>query len=379
MKVLFIVDWYYPGYKAGGPIQSCVNIIRLLNNDFRFYVLTSDRDHGAMEAYPDIRFCEWQTGLHGESVFYSPRGQMSLRLIRKLIKQVQPELVYFNSMFSFRFTILPCIVLRLMGYKGRALLAPRGMLHKGALSLKSAKKRLFLKTANILSVFRGVDFHATDDQEKIDIRKYFKKNRIRMVQNIPDISIPFANSSKQKGILRLLFISRLHPKKNLSYILDVLNSKAFKGIVKFDVYGDSESGDYLMRCKDIANKLPSNIEARFMKGVVHSEAVKLFAAYDVFVLPSLGENFAHVIFESLMSGTPVLISDQTPWKGLRNNNAGWDIPLDDVESYKAVVQYLIDLDFEEHKKMSLSARKLAEEYLAKADFRQSYLELFKPV
>ncbi|MBL7736794.1 MAG: glycosyltransferase [Chitinophagaceae bacterium] len=379
MKILFIVDWYYPGYKAGGPIQSCVNIVKLLKVDFDFYVLTSDRDHGSALPYPGIFACKWQTGPNGESVFYCPGNKMNLALIRRIIEEIQPELIYFNSMFSFRFTAFPLIALKLINYKGKILLAPRGMLHKGALSLKSFKKKSFLKAVNISNIFKRVHFHATDDQEGQDILRYFKKNKVNIVQNIPDINIPFVDSSKQKGLLRLLFISRIHPKKNLSYILNVLNSGPFTGAIKFDIYGDSESDDYLGKCRHIVSNLPSNIEVNFMNGVVHDEIVKLFSKYDAFVLPSLGENFGHVIFESLMSGTPVLISDQTPWQRLVDYNAGWSIPLDDFESYKVAIQNLINLDLGEHRKLSLGSRKLAEEYLANADFKRKYFELFKIV
>jgi glycosyltransferase involved in cell wall biosynthesis len=36
--------------------------------------------------------------------------------------------------------------------------------------------------------------------------------------------------------------------------------------------------------------------------------------YDLFILPTLNENFGHSIVESLSVGTPVLISDNTPWR-----------------------------------------------------------------
>ena len=43
-KVLIAIDWYLPGYKAGGPIRSCASIINCLKNDFDFAVITSDTD-----------------------------------------------------------------------------------------------------------------------------------------------------------------------------------------------------------------------------------------------------------------------------------------------------------------------------------------------
>jgi glycosyltransferase involved in cell wall biosynthesis len=53
------------------------------------------------------------------------------------------------------------------------------------------------------------------------------------------------------------------------------------------------------------------------------------ASTDLFFLPTAGENFGHAIFEALSTGAPVLISDQTPWRGLAASMAGWDLPLTD--------------------------------------------------
>ena len=54
----------------------------------------------------------------------------------------------------------------------------------------------------------------------------------------------------------------------------------------------------------------------------------IFLKNDLFVFPTLGENFGHVIFESLEASTPVLVSDQTPWKS--NYKRGLQtLPLDE--------------------------------------------------
>ncbi|MNY40193.1 hypothetical protein D3C86_1749200 [compost metagenome] len=44
-------------------------------------------------------------------------------------------------------------------------------------------------------------------------------------------------------------------------------------------------------------------------------------------MPTHGENYGHAIAEALSAGTPVLISDATPWRGLQQEGVGWDIPL----------------------------------------------------
>jgi len=59
--------------------------------------------------------------------------------------------------------------------------------------------------------------------------------------------------------------------------------------------------------------------------------------HDLFFFPTLGENFGHVIFESLAAGVPVLVSDQTPWRDLDQRGAGWVRSLEDVQGFANVI------------------------------------------
>ena len=54
-----MVDWYAPGFKAGGPIRSAVNFADQLENDLDIFVLTTDRDLGDTQAYPGILADQW--------------------------------------------------------------------------------------------------------------------------------------------------------------------------------------------------------------------------------------------------------------------------------------------------------------------------------
>jgi glycosyltransferase involved in cell wall biosynthesis len=62
------------------------------------------------------------------------------------------------------------------------------------------------------------------------------------------------------------------------------------------------------------------------------------------LLPTLGENYSHVICEALSAGCPVLISDRTPWRNLQDKGVGWDIPLEEEERFRAVLQQCVDAD-----------------------------------
>ena len=52
--VLVLLALYLPGLKMGGPLQSVANLVRRLDADFEFRILTSDRDLGDDRSYDGI-------------------------------------------------------------------------------------------------------------------------------------------------------------------------------------------------------------------------------------------------------------------------------------------------------------------------------------
>ena len=95
--------------------------------------------------------------------------------------------------------------------------------------------------------------------------------------------------------------------------------------------------------------------ARFHGAVPHDRVAEIFRAHELFVFPTHGENFGHVVLEALVAGCPVLVSDRTPWRGLARYLAGWDLPLDDVAGMRAALQRCVDMDEEEFRTWSLHA------------------------
>jgi len=49
----------------------------------------------------------------------------------------------------------------------------------------------------------------------------------------------------------------------------------------------------------------------------------------------------------MLAGTPVLISDQTPWIDLEDKQLGWAIPLDEEERFIRVIKEIGKMDKEE--------------------------------
>ena len=58
-RIAVFIDWFRPGFKAGGPITSCANMVDLLENDFHFYIFTSDRDYMEDKPYKGVTANQW--------------------------------------------------------------------------------------------------------------------------------------------------------------------------------------------------------------------------------------------------------------------------------------------------------------------------------
>ena len=351
-------------------------MVHTLSGEYDFYIITSDRDLGDQVPYPGIPLDQWTTISPHSSVWYAGTGSMSAASLKKLVHEIQPDVVYFNSMFSKAFTLLPLWTLKRMGFKGRRVLAPRGMLQQGAIRRKSFKKNVFLRLFRLSGLADRILFHATDKQEEQDILGFFPGSNTVVAENIPNVAEgAWAPLSKQPGELRCVFISRIHPKKNLLFLLEILGK--IPGKIILDIYGEADDQKYTEICKQAASYLPGEINVRFKGPLLHQQVFNTLAQYHIFALPTLGENFGHAVFEALSAGKPVLISDQTPWKELGKIKAGWDLPLDSREGFEKALLQMLQMDQHEYNEWSKNAWGYAHRFMISFDYLTKYAKLFQ--
>jgi glycosyltransferase involved in cell wall biosynthesis len=377
-KILVLVDWYEPGFKAGGPIQACKNVVNSLKKEYDFYILCSDRDLGDKIPYKNIETNLWLEIESSVHIWYASPDFMDKSRLLKLLNEVQPDFIYFNSMYSFKYTLFPLWVLLNNRFRGKIILAPRGMLHKGALKNKYIKKVVFLKLFLLIGWSRKIVFQATDEQERKDLQYFFSgKVNLIVVEDIPTVNEKlWREREKAKGELRLVFLSRIHPKKNLHYFLNLLRDINHEIEIKFDIYGFEDSPDYSEQCRKIASSLPSNIEVRFLGALPFTQVFETLNHYHVFVLSTMGENYGHAIFEALTTGLPVMISDQTPWKNLEQMKVGWDYPLQMKEKFIDAISLAAGWDQQQYNEWSAGAYSYAREYIHDLGALAKYKQLF---
>ncbi len=362
--VLILLGHYLPGYKAGGPIRSIANIVEALGEELDFRVVTCDRDLGETLPFRNVNLSQW-VRVGKASVFYLPDSWRALWTLARMLVSSRADLLYLNSFFARRFSIFPLLLRRLRLFHPRSiLLAPRGEFSAGALRLKRWKKLAYIAFARKMGLCANVLWHASSQFEEADIHSAFCSEesiavagpiasqagdgfrRLRIVTALDMPGEALANPDvpvreKPEGAIRMMFLSRISRKKNLDGAIGMLRN--LRGNVQFDIYGPIEDPGYWKKCQEMISQLPANIRVQF-RGEAHHDLVHcILSEHDALLFPTHGENYGHVIREAFSAGCPVIVSDQTPWRGLETLGVGWDLPLSDPERFSSVIQSCIDM------------------------------------
>jgi glycosyltransferase involved in cell wall biosynthesis len=258
----------------------------------------------------------------------------------------------------------------------QVILAPRGEVAGSAVKIKSYKKAPFLKFAKWFRLYDDIKWHASSEFEAENVHGMFddghKIAKVKFAPNVvvaPDLPEKLTDiqlqtptthgREKKQNKLNIVFLARIARMKNLDGALKMLQSVC--GEIKFDIYGPLEDREYWAECENLIRALPPNVEVQY-KGHVNREDVHtVMSSYHLFFLPTLGENFGHVILEALIAGCPVLISDRTPWRDLEKKGVGWEIPLDEPERFQTVLHKCVEMDQESLAALSRQAKDFAKE------------------
>jgi glycosyltransferase involved in cell wall biosynthesis len=380
--ILAFTNWFLPGNKGGGSVSAIVNLIELLGDEFRFHVITRDRDLAEKSAYEGLQMDHWIT-VGKARVLYT--GDLSFANLRRHVLNVDPDVIYLNSFFSPMTRKI--LFLRRAGLlkDSAVILAPQGELSPGSLSLKPLRKWLYRNTAIRAGICRGVTWQASSELESRHITAATKGEIPAAAQLIltpnaprPDLlRFPLESRQPEKrlGKLRLIFLSRIARTKNLHFALEAV--AAARGDIQFEIVGPAEDPKYWGECQKRARNLPANIVVRNAGPVGREDVNRALLQHHFLLLPTLGENFGYVIIEALAVGCPVIISDQTPWRGLRAAGVGWDLPLGRLDLWRNTLQECVDMHDEEYQRMSRRAREFAENWYGSSLFLRDGTNLFR--
>ena len=363
-KILLLYPYYWPHYKAGGPVQSLFNMATVFKEECDLYFLSLTRDIDGTISNQAVPKGQWSKGPNQENIYFT--NAITPWLILKLAKQVLPDVIFINGMFNITTTVPGLLWAKWLGVK--LVISPRGMLQAWALKRNPYVKKL------VLAIFKLIlnsqeTWHATDAQEKSDIIKLFGiKQRVYIAANVPrtvgqlvPLSFP-----ERSGKIKLVFLSLINANKNIHLIIDATNK--WEGRFSLDIFGPVIDVDYWKRCQ---GKIKSHWI--FYRGPVAPwEVQQTLQQCHFFVLPTLGENFGHAIYDALASGVPVIISKNTPWKDIDVSHAGIYMDLDNENALDKILAMVSAMDQDTYETYRRASHNYAKQYSESRNYRNEY-------
>lgn len=354
MRVAVLAPSFPPAFRGGGPARTLDALTRALPKAVEGYVFAPDRDAGSVErlAVDSNRWSAWD---RVPTYFASVDRPGDLARMYRELRRLRANVVYVNSLFNLKFSILPRILVALRYWRPAALLiAPRGELDAGALRIRSVKKRVFLVAYRALGLNRHVVWHASSDNEADAIRRVWGDRASVLVREnetlLPDSA---ETPSAHEGPLRAVFLSRLSPKKGLLTALEALSQVDHP--VDLDIYGPEEDATYVSACRRAATIVPPFVHIRFHGPLEPRDVRTMLAAHDVMVFPTAGENFGHVIAEALSASCAVMTSDTTPWSSVLRGGGGVVVEPNTPESWAEQIAVFASMTPDERLSLRLGA------------------------
>ena len=321
-----------PAYLRGGPSKSVAGIVEGLAESFKFSVVTSAHDDDPKEAMPGVKPNVWVSGPSESCVIRFASPGPRLAEIVQIIRSKRPTIVYLNSFFNLRFSLIPMAAALAFHRRCTVLLAPRGEFSRGALEIHAFRKRFFILWFTLLGLHKRVLWHASTSLERRDIQAVFPSVRNDAVREALDLrqrgpQSPTTLAARTSGNresdpsgLEVVFLSRIVPKKNLLGAITALS--AIETPVRLTIAGPLEDSSYWEKCEEAIGLLPPRHQVRYAGSVESDLVIPFLSEFDLFLLPTFGENFGHVILEALMAGLFVVVGRDTPWASVEEEGVG---------------------------------------------------------
>jgi glycosyltransferase involved in cell wall biosynthesis len=336
LNVLHVIPTFFPATFWGGPIHSVYGLCNALARQPNVHVsvLTTDSAGPRRDQRVEVGQCPW-TSPSGYPVYHCRRlwnNSVSPGLLRRLVRMVQrADVVHLTSVYSFPTipTLLLCLV-----FAKPLVWSPRGQLQRWEGSTGSALKHLWELLCNRLLAPQRSVLHVTSQQEADESRRRVARARIAVVAN--GVDYPAGLGHRQwlpAGVLRLLYIGRLDPKKGIENLIEALAT--LDGRVTLRLCGTGDVG-YQKALHKRVGDLGLTDRVNFAGHVTGDAKSRAFLESDICVVPSFTENFAMVVAEALAHGVPVIASRGTPWAALNEHACGMWVKNDPASLAEAI-------------------------------------------
>lgn len=338
MKILQVSASYKPAVIYGGPTMSVSKLSEeLYKNGIDIEVITTLANGKNELNFPakqltyienvPVRFFKRITKDH---THFSPG---LIQHIFRIKKTAEPTIIHIHAWWNL-VSIFTCLIAQLKNIP--VVLSPRGTLSNYSFKKKHNLFKYWMHLLAGKKLLSKCYLHVTSEAEKTEILQLFQPKKIQVISNF--ISLPanldFKVDQKSK-VLKLLFMSRIDPKKGLEVLLEALVGIDF--LYHLTIAGTGES-DYIDSLQKIVIKNSMQSSVTWIGFQDQESKFEVLQNHDLLILPSYNENFGNVVIESLAVGTPVLISKNVGLADyVASNNLGWTFENQPKELQKQLI------------------------------------------
>jgi glycosyltransferase involved in cell wall biosynthesis len=380
VRVLHVIGIYPPSTHHSGPPQQVHALAQHLPHAGVDVGVLTTNANGPDTL--DVPVGRWAT-FEGVRVFYGRRlpatREASWQTWRAIAREARSaDLIHATAIFSW-FNVAVEAAARRAGIP--YVISPRGSLDPEALTFSRAKKAVFFALGGRRALDRASALHVTSEMEDAHVRRFLPGARIGIVPNgvaVPSDAELTRVRSGATGDARILYLGRIHPKKNLTALVRAWSRfVAGKQPATLSIVGPDDHGHRAEIARLIAAEGATG-SVRLEDRVDGEAKHRLLAGARALVLPSHTENFGNVVAEALAHGTPAIASTGTPWSGLREHACGWWIDPTEDNLGRAMSEALA-LPSEARAEKGERGRRWVSETLSWPSVTRSMIEFYEDV
>ncbi|WP_392534638.1 glycosyltransferase [Nostoc sp. C117] len=256
----------------------------------------------------------------------------------------QYDILHIHAVFSYASTMAMAIARRKnIPY----IVIPHGLLSEWSLQQSTYRKQIYMRLIEQANLNHSQAIHLTSKLEQQEVAQ--------LKLNAPSFVLPHGLSEptpifNARNLLRqhlqvaadepvILFLSRLHPKKGLDYLIPALGKLTHHRFTFAIAGSGSEEYEAEIESALVANGIRDR--THFTGFVVGEIKNLLIQGSDLFALTSHAENFGLVVLEALAVGVPVLVTPGVALAAVvQEHQLGYVPQLDVLAIAKAVEEYL---------------------------------------
>lgn len=292
-----------------------------------------------------------------------------------LLNKIKPDVVHVNGCW-----MLQCswIIFWTKAKNYPVALSPHGMLEPWNIQKSYWTKKL---PALLLYQKRSVKISdvlvATAEQERTNLLALGYNSNVVIVPNgIIIDGIDIKKTWKERK--QIMFLALYRKNKGIDILMQAI-AKIKEQLNDWKVVIAGIESDYTVTdLNEMAIQLGISDMVDVTGSLFGEDKWNAYRSSDVFVLPTLNENFGIVIAESYLCGTPVITTKGAPWSFISEYKCGWWIDRT-VDNITQAIQEFLQTPMEKRKQMGLRGRQLVIEHFASDIVAKQMVEVYKRI